>query len=99
MKIADKGVIIVGAGLAGLSCARRLMDNDIPFLILEADQRVGGRLKTDTLDEFILNPFLPVSVSIPKLKPPAGCSNIFSESLPRGMSPFPAREWPPSQIN
>ncbi len=55
MKIPDKKVIIVGAGLAGLSCARRLMEDDIPFLILEANQRIGGRLKTDTIDGFTLN--------------------------------------------
>ena len=55
MKIPHKEVIIVGAGLAGLSCARSLMENDIPFLILEADQRIGGRLKTDIIDGFTLN--------------------------------------------
>jgi phytoene dehydrogenase-like protein len=55
MNLPDKKVIIVGAGLAGLSCARRLREDDIPFLILEADQRIGGRLKTDTIDGFILN--------------------------------------------
>ncbi len=55
MKILDKEVIIVGAGLAGLSCAHRLWEDNIPFLILEADQRLGGRLKTDTVDGFILN--------------------------------------------
>ena len=55
MKMPDKEVIIVGAGLAGLSCARSLMEGDIPFLVLEADQRIGGRLKTDHLNGFILN--------------------------------------------
>jgi phytoene dehydrogenase-like protein len=55
LKIPHKEVVIVGAGLAGLSCARRLMKDDIPFLILEADQRIGGRLKTDRYEGFILN--------------------------------------------
>jgi len=55
MNLPDKKVIIVGAGLAGLACARRLQDAGIPFLILEADHRIGGRLKTDQLDGFILN--------------------------------------------
>jgi len=55
LEIRHKEVIIVGAGLAGLSCARRLMKDDMPFLLLEADHRIGGRLKTDRNDGFILN--------------------------------------------
>ena len=41
MNLPDKKVIIVGAGLAGLACARQLEDAGIPFLILEADHRIG----------------------------------------------------------
>jgi phytoene dehydrogenase-like protein len=55
MRATDKKVIVVGAGLAGLACARRLQDAGFPFLILEADHRIGGRLKTDRLEGFILN--------------------------------------------
>lgn len=55
MKSLDTDVIIVGAGLAGLSCARRLREASIPFIILEADQRIGGRLKTDRVDGFLLD--------------------------------------------
>ncbi|MFO7687603.1 MAG: NAD(P)/FAD-dependent oxidoreductase [Desulfobacterales bacterium] len=47
--------IIVGAGLAGLSCARRLQAEGIDFLILEAANRVGGRVRTDLFEGFILN--------------------------------------------
>ncbi len=36
-------VIIVGAGAAGLSCARELRRHKIPFVILEARDRIGGR--------------------------------------------------------
>lgn len=52
---ADLPVIIVGAGLAGLSCARRLKKDNLPFLIVEADEQIGGRIKTDRLDGFLLN--------------------------------------------
>ena len=55
MKTSNSDVIIVGAGLAGLSCARRLMEANIPFVILEADQRIGGRLKTDRVEGFLLD--------------------------------------------
>jgi phytoene dehydrogenase-like protein len=48
-------VAIVGAGLAGLSCARHLAESRVSFVVLEADERIGGRIKTDRLNGFILN--------------------------------------------
>jgi phytoene dehydrogenase-like protein len=51
----DVAVVIVGAGPAGLACARHLFAHDIPFVVLEADERIGGRLKTDRHDGFLLN--------------------------------------------
>ena len=55
MKKTFSEVIIVGAGLAGLACAQRLAAAGVPFLIIEADRRIGGRLKTDRIDGFILD--------------------------------------------
>jgi len=55
MKKTDNDVIIVGAGLAGLSCARHLAAAGIPFVILEAGRRIGGRIKTDRVDGFLLD--------------------------------------------
>ncbi|KAJ0263669.1 hypothetical protein HA466_0021430 [Hirschfeldia incana] len=49
------GVIIVGAGLAGLAAATRLTSAKIPFLILEASDGVGGRVRTDIVDGFFLD--------------------------------------------
>jgi len=40
-------VAIVGAGLAGLSCATRLLTKDIGVTVYEANTRVGGRTFTD----------------------------------------------------
>ena len=48
-------VIIVGAGLAGISCARRLQTEEADYLLIEASDRVGGRVKTDAFKGFILN--------------------------------------------
>ena len=48
-------VIIVGAGLAGLCCARRLQQCGIPNQVLEASDGVGGRVRTDLVDGFRLD--------------------------------------------
>src|SRR5262249_24177271 len=41
-------VVIVGAGMAGLTAARALRSHQIEPLIVEAAARVGGRAVTDT---------------------------------------------------
>lgn len=48
-------VIIVGAGLAGLTCAAKLADEGVPFLIVEASDRVGGRATSDRFESYILD--------------------------------------------
>jgi protoporphyrinogen oxidase len=48
-------VLIVGAGLAGLCCARRLHQQGIPFTLFEASKSLGGRLKTDLVNGFLLD--------------------------------------------
>lgn len=53
--MAKTDVLIIGAGLAGLSCARRLQREGIPFRILEAADDVGGRVRTDLVDGFQLD--------------------------------------------
>lgn len=50
-----KPVIIVGAGLAGLACGMKLHEAGIPFRILEASDAVGGRVRTDEKDGFLLD--------------------------------------------
>jgi phytoene dehydrogenase-like protein len=44
--------IVVGAGLAGLACARALVRAGRQVLVIEAADRVGGRVATDTVDGF-----------------------------------------------
>lgn len=48
-------VIIIGAGIAGLTCAKYLKDRGIQSLILEASDGVGGRVKTDLHEGFLLD--------------------------------------------
>lgn len=51
----DVDVAIVGAGLAGLSCALTLHERGIPVHVFEAADRVGGRVRTDVVDGFLLD--------------------------------------------
>src|SRR6266481_4403385 len=48
-------VLIVGAGLAGLCCARELQAKGVSFQILEASDGIGGRVRTDEVDGFLLD--------------------------------------------
>jgi len=48
-------VIIVGAGLAGLSCACHLSAKGVSCQLLEGSDDAGGRARTDALDGFLLD--------------------------------------------
>ncbi len=48
-------VAIVGAGLAGLSCANVLVQKNMSVVVLEATDRIGGRVRTDSADGFLLD--------------------------------------------
>jgi len=60
-------VIVVGAGLAGLGCAIRLIELGREVVVVEAADAVDGRVRTDVIDGFrcdrgfqVLNPAYPV---------------------------------------
>lgn len=51
----ETGVVIVGAGLAGLAAARQCAQEKIPFLLVEGSDGVGGRVRTDSHHGFLLD--------------------------------------------
>jgi phytoene dehydrogenase-like protein len=59
-------VLVIGAGLAGLQCARMLSRAGRSVTVLEASDEVGGRVRTEVIDGFrcdrgfqLLNPAYP----------------------------------------
>ncbi|KAG5175542.1 hypothetical protein JKP88DRAFT_203532 [Tribonema minus] len=48
-------VAVIGAGVAGLVCARKLHRAGLKVLVLEASDGVGGRVRTDEVDGFLLD--------------------------------------------
>ncbi len=51
----EKHVIVVGAGLAGLTCARALHQEGVRVTVFDAADEVGGRVRADIVDGFPLD--------------------------------------------
>jgi phytoene dehydrogenase-like protein len=48
-------VIVIGAGLSGLACALTLKDSGLEPLVIEAADGIGGRVRTDQREGFLLD--------------------------------------------
>ena len=48
-------VVVIGAGLSGLAAARQIQQSGFSVVILEASDAVGGRVRTDNVDGFLLD--------------------------------------------
>jgi phytoene dehydrogenase-like protein len=67
--MADNQVVIVGAGLAGLSAALTLQNAGIDVLVIDGSDRVGGRVATDEVDGFKLDRgFQLINAKYPELE-------------------------------
>ena len=51
----DREIHILGAGVAGLRCASLLQDEGFEVVVHERSSSVGGRMKTDEVDGFLLD--------------------------------------------
>jgi len=51
----EADVLIIGGGLSGLACATKLHQAGVSFRLIEASDRLGGRVATDPMEGFLLD--------------------------------------------
>ena len=47
--------VIIGGGISGLTCAKFLNEKGYSFMLLEGSDALGGRVRTDKVDGFLLD--------------------------------------------
>ena len=91
-------VVIVGAGLAGLACARVLSDAGVEVVVLEASDGVGGRVRTDVVDGFQLDRgFQVLLTEYPEAKRQLDYAALDLRALDRGGAGPCGRSVPPGE--
>ena len=80
-------VLVIGAGLAGLAAAQRAQDRGHSVVVLEADDRVGGRVTSDEVDGFILDRgFQVLNPAYPALGEVVPLSRLDLRQFPRAIA-------------
>ena len=78
-------IVIIGAGVAGLTCAKYLKDRGVESLILEASDAVGGRVRTDVVKGFKLDRgFQVLLTSYPEAEKLLDYKDLRLKNLPSG---------------
>ena len=78
-------IVIIGAGIAGLTCAKYLKDKGVEALILEESDAVGGRVRTDNVKGFKLDRgFQVLLTSYPEAKKLLDYNDLQFQYVPSG---------------
>jgi len=84
--VPEHPVIVVGAGLAGLACARELVRRGLPVTVLESEDRVGGRVVTDVVEGFRIDRgFQVLNTAYPALATVVDLDRLDLRRFPRGV--------------
>ncbi len=97
-------IVIIGAGIAGLTCAKYLKDSGIEAVVLEASDGVGGRVRTDLVGGFKLDRgFQVLLTSYPEARALLNYQDLNLKILPSGarirmgdhfhVMPNPLKNW------
>lgn len=82
----SRPIVVIGAGLAGLSCATRLIREGFDVVVVEASDAVGGRMRTDRVDGFVIDRgFQVLNTAYPALRRVLDSENLELRPLPRGV--------------
>ena len=103
-KQVKKNVIIIGAGISGLSAAHQLKKNGFNPIVLEAQEKVGGRLKTDrslgiAFDEGASWIHGPVKNPITKLAQESGAKTFFTDDFNIRVFDIDGSEYTPKKLD
>lgn len=79
-------VVVVGAGISGLACAQVLREQGLSVVVLEASDRVGGRVTTDEVDGFLVDRgFQVLNPAYPHLKRAVRFDRLGVRGFPRAV--------------
>lgn len=82
---ASPDAIVVGAGVAGLTCARALARADLDVVVLESGDAPGGRVRTDLVEGFRLDRgFQVLPTSYPEAKRELDFASLSLRPFARG---------------
>lgn len=83
----DCDVVIVGAGLAGLAAARQFHEAGLLVKVCEASNDIGGRVRTDVVDGFLLDRGFQVLLpAYPAMRRLGGMSELDLKPFTRGLT-------------